>query len=195
MADHQTLLSEGALARAWRAGDQEALRTLVDRHRAAAFGLAYHLCGSLPEADALTQAAFRGVLARFTKDEPLSPFRGKLYRAIAQLYLGGLRRRRPATSVPPYPLEMPTDRALQTGLDALSPEPRAMLVLYEIGGFSYAELSQRFDLSPQAVRTRLAQARADLHDALTPVAAPPAAPAPVVEAPDASVPAAEEVAP
>jgi RNA polymerase sigma-70 factor (ECF subfamily) len=61
--------------------------------------------------------------------------------------------------------------ALEEALLSLSPEDRAILILAEGQGWTGAEISDRMNLSPGAVRTRLTRIRQRLRRSLTPVGA------------------------
>jgi len=53
-------------------------------------------------------------------------------------------------------------RAVTSGLLMLAPEPRALLVLHELEGLSYAQVAQVLDIAPAAVKGRVHRARVAL---------------------------------
>ena len=55
---------------------------------------------------------------------------------------------------------------LKTLMDELTPEERAVLVLRELDGLSYAEVAEALDLPLGTVKSRLVRARTVLADAL-----------------------------
>jgi RNA polymerase sigma-70 factor (ECF subfamily) len=155
---------DGDLVRDWCAGQPEALRILVDRHRSAAFGLALRLCGDRDRAEDLVQDAFLRALGRIRQFDTRLPFRPWLYRILGHLYIDDLRKRRELFSEeavePPPREEHPEEGLLLDAVLACLPVPqRAILLLQEMGGLSYEELAQLFGIPLGTVRSRLAHAR------------------------------------
>jgi len=156
--------SDGMLAQAWRAGNNEALRALVDRHRAAAFGLALRLCGNREQAEDLAQEAFLRALSRLHLYDDAQPFRPWLFRILGRIHVDNLRKQREfADADPDPPPDRPdteTDLFVQEVLGRLSQPHRAVLILHEVVGLSYEELAKLFHIPLGTVRSRLAHARA-----------------------------------
>jgi len=155
--------SDGMLAKAWRAGNDEALRVLVDRHRGAAFGLALRLCGNREQAEDLAQEAFLRALSRIHLYDDAQPFRPWLFRIMGRLHVDNLRRQREFADAnpdpPPAHSSAETDLFVQAVLDRLSQPHRAVLILHEVVGLSYEELAKFFHIPLGTVRSRLAHAR------------------------------------
>lgn len=166
MTRNLSLLSDGTLVLAWRRGDTEALQTLIDRHRGAAFGLALRLCGNRENAEDLAQEAFLRALTHIQQFEPDLSFRPWLFRIMARLHIDRLRKQREipdlALDPPPPPQHTESDLFVHAVLDCLSPHHRAILVLRELAGFSYQELASYFRIPTGTVRSRLSDARAAL---------------------------------
>ncbi len=166
-----TQMTDGELALAWRKGDTEALRALVDRHRAAAFGLALRLCGDRDRAEDLAQEAFLRAIDRMHQYNPAEPFRPWLNRIMGHLQIDWLRRQREIPDeMPDHPQlagDGDSEIFLQTVLNTLSPAHRTVLVLRELGGLSYDELAHYFHIPVGTVRSRLAHARVAFKDAYT----------------------------
>jgi len=156
--------SDGMLAKSWRAGNDEALRVLVDRHRAAAFGLALRLCGDREAAEDLAQEAFLRALSRIHLYDGAQPFRPWLFRILGRIHVDNLRRRREFADADPDPPpgydNTETDLFVQEVLGRLSQPHRAVLILHEVVGLSYEELAKLFHIPLGTVRSRLAHARA-----------------------------------
>ena len=154
---------DGALARAWRAGSDEALRVLVDRHRGAAFGLALRLCGNREQAEDLAQEAFLRAISRLHQYDDRQPFRPWLFRILGRLHIDYLRRQREFTDSEPEPPpvhgSLDSDLFVQAVLVHLTPAHRAVLVMHEVVGLSYEELAKLFQIPLGTVRSRLAHAR------------------------------------
>ncbi|MHB0939523.1 MAG: RNA polymerase sigma factor [Armatimonadota bacterium] len=155
--------SDGMLAKAWRAGSTEALRVLVDRHRAAAFGLALRLCRNREQAEDLAQEAFLRALSRLHLYDAAQPFRPWLFRILGRIHVDNLRRRREFADADPDPPpghdHSDTDLFVQEVLGRMSAPHRAILVMREIAGLSYEELAHVFHIPVGTARSRLAHAR------------------------------------
>jgi len=158
-----TTLADGELATAWRKGNTEALRILVDRHRAATFGLALRLCSNREQAEDLAQEAFLRAMSRIDQYHPDEPFRPWLFRILAHLHIDQFRRRREQAveepELPPVHGHQDADLFVQSVLATLSETQRTILVLRELAGLSYEELSDYFNIPVGTVRSRLAHAR------------------------------------
>jgi len=156
--------TDGSLAKAWRAGNDEALRVLVDRHRAAAFGLALRLCGNREGAEDLAQEAFLRALSRLHLYDDTQSFRPWLFRILGHIHVDNLRRRREFADADPDPPPghsgAEDDLFVQEVLGRLSQPHRAVLILHEVVGLSYEELAKLFRIPLGTVRSRLAHARA-----------------------------------
>ncbi|MEJ7787910.1 MAG: RNA polymerase sigma factor [Solirubrobacteraceae bacterium] len=59
-------------------------------------------------------------------------------------------------------LKVRAKRAVTTGLLMLAPEQRALLVLHELEGLSYAQVAQVLEIAPAAVKGRMHRARVAL---------------------------------
>ena len=64
-------------------------------------------------------------------------------------------------------LEDKFDEPVQKALDALPPEFRMVLILYDVEEFSYEEISEMMDTPIGTVRSRLHRARAMMRQKLT----------------------------
>jgi len=156
--------TDGELALAWRKGAVEALRALIDRHRAAAFGLALRLCGNRDQAEDLAQEAFLRALSLLHQYHDEEPFRPWLFRILGRLYIDQLRRRRELTQdEEPEPVSCcgnsESELFVQSVLATLNKTQRAILILRELAGLSYEDLARYFSIPVGTVRSRLANAR------------------------------------
>jgi len=158
---------------------------LVRRYTALVFNLALRLCGNRADAEDLAQQSliraiqalprFRGEadpgvwLYRITVNAWKNSLRAKSARPVLRFF--GLEEKE-VLSEPDLPGPDPTpERLAEAGeakarldraLEALSPEERAVLVLRELDGRSYAEIAEALDLPLGTVKSRLARARAEL---------------------------------
>jgi len=161
----------------------------VEANQAKVYNLAYRMTGNPEDAADLTQEAFlnawRG-LARFGGQSAFSTW---LYRLTSNVCIDFLRRQSRCETLsmtvegpgnesrqtelpderwcPERELERwETSRTLETGLAALSPDHRQVLLLRELEGLSYAEIAQCLSLEEGTVKSRIARARLSLRDYL-----------------------------
>lgn len=175
-------LSEQELVARAKAGDQDAFEQLVLDNQARIYNLALRMTGSAEDALDLSQEAFLNAwkgLGSFKGDSAFSTW---LYRLASNACLDFLRtrKRRQQTlgvplaldddSTPPIPAgeelqpgarleQRERQAALRRALDALPPHHKQVLVLRELSGLSYQELSQALDLDMGTVKSRLTRAR------------------------------------
>ena len=163
-------------------GDGGAFETLLERHQSALFALAYRMLGNREEAmDALQDScvkAWRGIA-----DQRGGAFRSWMSSIVARTCLDQIRSRRPQTPLEdeegrvlalPDPGPGPESAALsrervhtiERGLEQLTAEHRAIILMRDLGGMSYEDIAAGLDLPIGTVRSRLARARLSLQTAL-----------------------------
>jgi RNA polymerase sigma-70 factor (ECF subfamily) len=155
-------------------GDEAAYKELLSRHGRYLFGIAHSLSGNAADAEDLVQETFVGALT--------SSFRGEaavrtwlvqiLVRRAAMLRRkkargGGTSDISVASGDPR--LRSPSGAGgsdarldLATMLSGLSPEHRDVIVLREIQGMSYEEMSAALGVPLGTIESRLYRARAEL---------------------------------
>jgi RNA polymerase sigma factor (sigma-70 family) len=155
---------------------------LVRDHGARVYRLAYRLTGNRPDAEDLTQDVVVRVFRSLHRFQP-GTFEGWLHRITTHLFLASARRRQKirfdglaegsAERLPsawPSPSEQLADADLDhdvaAALAALPPEFRAAVVLCDIEGLSYEEISAVLDVKIGTVRSRIHRGRAQLRAAL-----------------------------
>ncbi len=178
-----------------RAGDLEAFRQLVTRYQSRAFSVAIGIVGRKEDAEDIVQEAFLKVYRNLGSFRGQSSFYTWLYRIVFNLSIDLSRRRYRrseasfgdsssmdavvqnvgkdasdfmATSTSP---DMELDRVqigkrIALGLEKLSPAHRAVIVLREIDGLSYTEISDVVGCSKGTVMSRLHHARKKLQQFL-----------------------------
>jgi RNA polymerase sigma-70 factor (ECF subfamily) len=170
--------SDSQLARRARGGDIAAFHELVQRHAASLLGMAAMLVGNAADAEDVVQetlaGAFRG-LGGFRGDSSVKTW---LTRILLRQAAGLLRKRmrHPAVSLEAGETEAPsvgaaTDRAdarmdLAAALADMSEEHRQVLVLRELQGLSYDEISRILNVPCGTVESRLFRARRAMQDRL-----------------------------
>lgn len=165
--------SEAVLVAAARDGDLAAFGLLVRRHQVAVYRVALRMLGSHADAEDVAQEAFVQAwrsLARFRGD---SSFGTWLYRIVTNRALNVLSAQRETASLEDHEIASFDDpaqtlerrerlRAVTQGLLMLAPEQRALLVLHELEGLSYAQVAQVLEIAPAAVKGRMHRARVAL---------------------------------
>ncbi|HEY5822500.1 MAG TPA: RNA polymerase sigma factor SigE [Propionibacteriaceae bacterium] len=155
---------------------------VVRNHSARVYRLAYRLTGNPHDAEDLTQDVFVRVFRSLHRFQP-GTFEGWLHRITTNLFLDGARRKQKirfdgladgsAERLPstwPNPSEQLADAGLDhdvaAALAALTPEFRAAVVLCDIEGLTYEEISDVLDIKIGTVRSRIHRGRAQLREAL-----------------------------
>jgi RNA polymerase sigma-70 factor, ECF subfamily len=183
-------MDEIALVQDARKGDLDAFNRLVLAYQDMAFNLAARMLNDPDMAEDVTQTAFLSAY------RSLDSFRGGSFKAwvmrmVANACYDELRRRqrRPTTPLEPLDeddeeIESPTwladdspspedqiekmelDQALQGCLSGLDPEFRAVVVMVDIQGMDYVEVSTALNKPLGTIKSRLARARLKLRDCL-----------------------------
>lgn len=155
---------------------------IVQDHSARVFRLAYRLTGNRQDAEDLTQEVFVRVFRSLSTYTP-GTFEGWLHRITTNLFLDQVRRKQrirfdalpedaenrlPGTDAGPERAweQNHLDIDVQAALDALPPEFRAVVVLCDIEGLSYEEISEMLGVKLGTVRSRIHRGRAQLRRSL-----------------------------
>ncbi|CAM5668097.1 RNA polymerase sigma factor (plasmid) [Streptomyces viridifaciens] len=177
------VLPDDVLAIRSAEGDEDAFALLVKRHTPALLALAYHLMGSLPDAEEAVQDAFTSAWQCLPSFRHQASFHTWIYRITVNCCLNAKRRHRSA--LPLHTVPEPTDpdpvcapsaaaetaalaRALLTALGRLPDHQRTCWVLYELHGLSYRDICHITGVPEPTVRGRLFRARRSLQEAMAP---------------------------
>ena len=181
--------AENTLARPKREFDN-----LVQRYHKQAYNIAYRLTGNHADAEDLTQEAFVRAFRFFGHYRRDLPFENWLYRIMSNLFVDELRRR-PKAKIHSLDnpvasgdlsgdnnayLEIPDsrdspervvlheelDEQIQKALNTLPPDFRTTVILADIEGMSYEEISETMRCSLGTVRSRLHRGRKMLRSRL-----------------------------
>lgn len=179
-----------AITAACKSEDRKAFDQLVQRHHKQAYNVAYRMTGNHTDAEDLTQETFLKAYRFFDKYKRDMPFENWLYRIMSNLFIDWLRRRPkaqvrsldepirleegetlldlPDTAEGPESLALASelDGEMQAALNTLSEDFRLTVVLSDIEGLSYEEVSEVMGCSIGTVRSRLHRARRLLRDKL-----------------------------
>jgi len=178
-----------------RDGDATAFEEIVLRYQNRLLGVLEHLTGSRDLAEDLTQDVFLRVYRARERYTPDAKFSTWLF-TIANNVASNARRtlaRRKEVYVPPSPSgsvgmnalaqlalaasgQMPTRQLdasevreiVKLAVDALNERQRMAVLLAKFEGMNYADIGEVMGLSPQAVKSLLARARASLRQVLEP---------------------------
>lgn len=185
-------MDEPTLIKSAKGGDLESFNRLVMNYQSLAYNVAYRIMGEGDSAADATQEAFISAF-RHLKRFRGGSFRSWLLRIVTNACYDELRRRkrRPATSLEvlteysegsdsdePATLgtqikapESEAERselnaAIQHCIENLSPEFRTVVILVDIQGYDYQEVSDVVERPLGTVKSRLARARAKLRECL-----------------------------
>ena len=178
-----------------RSGDQQAFRTLVDRHGRGAFQLARRLVGGDEDAEDVVQEAFLKAYRSLDRFRGGSAFYTWFYRIVYNVSIDRIRKLRRVRTVdyddtigrgedagggadllPPRldsdPARVQARRELkdqmEAALEQLSEDHRAVIVLREVRGLSYAEIAEVVGCPKGTVMSRLHHARKKMQALLRP---------------------------
>ena len=170
-------------------GDVNAFEQLVIANQKKVYNLALKMTGNANDALDISQEAFLKAYSALVSFRADSRFSAWLYRLTHNLCVDFLRRKQRQTTVSltyeddtgeyaeieipdtRYAPERESERreiidAVSKGLDSLSEEQREILIMREITGMSYAEISYALDINEGTVKSRLARARRRLAEIL-----------------------------
>jgi RNA polymerase sigma-70 factor (ECF subfamily) len=159
-----------------RAGDTEAFRKLVERHRDRAYGLAFRMLGSASEAEETAQDAFLRAWRALPQFRGESAFSTWLHRIVVRRALDRqavLKSRRareaPLEDAGPGEIAAAPDsadlrRKLERLLDSLSEVQRTVVLLYYYEDRSVDEVARTLGIPEGSVKTHLHRARALLRE-------------------------------
>jgi RNA polymerase sigma-70 factor (ECF subfamily) len=155
---------------------------VVAQHSARVYRLAYRLTGNPHDAEDLTQEVFVRVFRSLSSYTP-GTFEGWLHRITTNLFLDQARRksrirmdslaedaetRIASRAIGPdaHYLDTQFDDDVESALAALPPDFRAAVVLCDVEGLSYEEISDVLGLKLGTVRSRIHRGRSMLRKAL-----------------------------
>lgn len=199
-----TALLEDATLAAARAGDPDALDSLLRQYQPSLYRFGLRMCRDEEDAkDVLQETMFAAArsLRGFQGAASLSTW---LYSIARSFCIKNRRRSKfapteevpldghsPALGVadPSPPLDealvrKEVEQAVETAIRSLKPAFREVLLLRDVEGLSAAEVAEVLGLRVEAVKSRLHRARAALREALQPLLEKPAAAPPSPECPD-----------
>ncbi len=171
--------SEAALTARAQQGDREAFAALIRSHYPGLVRVIYRLCGDAGLAEDAAQETFLKAWQRLISFTPGTSLKSWLYRIGVNTALDALRRgwnapvdleavsaADDAAGPEEALLQKERSRTVQAAILSLSEANRAILVLREYGGLSYAEIAAVLDIPAGTVMSRLNYARNRLRERL-----------------------------
>ncbi len=175
----QTAKSELELTTRAQQGDRDAFAELVRSHYPGLVRVIYRLCGDAALAEDAAQETFLKAWQHLASFRPGTSLKSWLYRIGVNAALDALRRGRNTpvdleavraedAAAGPEEALLQKERAktVQAAMLSLSEASRAVLVLREYGGLSYAEIAAALDIPAGTVMSRLNYARGRLRERL-----------------------------
>lgn len=176
-ASHEA--SDEDLVERVRGGDAAAFDRLVERHIARAFRIAYRVLGHREDAEDLVQDAFLAILEKIETFQQGRKFTPWFHRIVLNRALNAQQSRRvrhteqipestPGQGTSPARAAEVTDLQDQVGaaLEELPERQRTIVTLFELEGFSGAEIAEILGISAGTVRWHLHEARRSLREKL-----------------------------
>ena len=188
MADKQ----EKVLIKKSKKGDAQAFEELILSYHKKVLNLAYRMLGSVSDAEDAAQEIFIKVFRTLYSFNERSAFSTWLYKVATNVCLDILRKRKrqnggamvsinrynsqddeyelPIEDDAPSPYEEAQKkeamRALNSALDLLSEEQRAVIVMRDINGLSYEEIADVMECSLGTIKSRINRSRLALRKLL-----------------------------
>ena len=166
------------------AGNARSFGELVRKYQDRLFNTMFQIVGSREEAEDVVQDSFVQAFIKLNSFQGARAFYTWLYRIAFNVSVSRRRRKRPDVSIdairevtgndPISVADSPTARLereesveqVQRALDRLNEEHRSILILREMEGFCYEEISNVLNMPIGTVRSRLHRARIQLREEL-----------------------------
>lgn len=172
-------MKDAELAALAQAGDREAFGELVRRYAGQARRVARAILNHDEDADDAAQDGFLAALRHLGRYDPTRPFGPWLMRIVANQASDRRRRRRVRAAEPLGPSlsgrtagpDVAADRSgfresLKQALETLPERQRIAVVLFDVEGYSHAEIAETLGIPVGTVRSDVFHARRTLRTAL-----------------------------
>ena len=163
---------DAALLLALKDGNFAAFSELVDRHQRSLINFFYHLCWDRQAAEDCAQEVFLRVYSHLDRYEPQAKFTTFLFKIARNLWIDRVRslgERVPARSLGPVEILAKEEQqaALQRAIDQLPEEQKAVVILSEIQGLKYQDISAILEVPVGTVKSRMHTAMERLKELLS----------------------------
>lgn len=182
--------SEKSLLKKAKSGDVEAFEKLIEEHQGKVFNIAYRMIGNFDDAHDMAQEVFIRVYRSLATFKEQASFSTWIYRITKNVCLDELRKRKNKNilyidedikldegdisrqlesqdETPEIQLERKELKStIKKAIDALQHDHRLVVILRDIQGFSYEEISKILDCPEGTVKSRINRARKSLRDIL-----------------------------
>jgi RNA polymerase sigma-70 factor (ECF subfamily) len=150
--------------------DERTFARLAEEYAGRLYAVAYRMLGHRADAEDAVQRALTKCFAARASYSPRWAVSTWLYRALSNVCIDELRKRRPTAAVLDTDAVAPargSDRLeLVRALDAVPREARVLLALHYVDGLSYRELAAVRGISVNTVKSQLARGKAIMKRAL-----------------------------
>ena len=159
-------------------GDKESFRELVERYKRRAYFVALQLVGNMDDAMEISQEAFIRAYKNLKGFDTTRPFPTWFFTILRNLCIDHLRARRPGVALEAVegttqarhrgagPEALTARNRLKervwTAVNALPHQYREVIVLKDLQGLKYVEISKILDIPMGTVQSRLHEARKQL---------------------------------
>lgn len=168
-------MEEQELIKRAKEGNLPSFEKLISLYQKKVYNLAYRLCGNHQDAEDISQEAFIDIFKSLKDLKEISSFSSYVYRIVNTTFYDYLRKRKGQTSelkdeIVQNPLNFTENielkEVLQKEILKLPLEFRQCLILRDVQGFSYEEISKMLKISLGTVKSRVARARNTLRERL-----------------------------
>jgi RNA polymerase sigma-70 factor (ECF subfamily) len=150
--------------------DERTFARIAEEYAGRLYAVAYRMLGHRADAEDAVQRALTKCFAARERYSPRWAVSTWLYRALSNVCIDELRRRRPTESLDDRDAAGPVRGVerldLTRALDAVPREARLLMALHYVDGLSYRELAAVRGISVNTVKSQLARGKAIVKRAL-----------------------------
>jgi len=150
--------------------DERTFARVAEEYAGRLYAVAYRMLGHRADAEDAVQRALTKCFAARATYSPRWAVSTWLYRALSNVCIDELRRRRPAWTLDETDAATPARGVerldLARALDAVPREARLLMALHYVDGLSYRELAAVRGISVNTVKSQLARGKAIVKRAL-----------------------------
>lgn len=156
-----------------RSGDQKAFKDLYERHVEALFRFLHQFANRRTEVQDWVQQAFIKAFTQINRFKQQSTFKTWLWRiAINEMKMdkrspfdfSSMQPVEPGSAVQNRPME--SIITMKSEIEKLEPRKKMVLLLYEVEGYSHAEIAAMLDIGESTSRTILSRTKSKLRNSI-----------------------------